>query len=117
MSARRALGALLVVSLLGIAAPGAAQRNEVAYAANDWIGEDKVKHLAISAAITGMGYGASRVVLDRDPSLGVAIGAAAVAGVLREVHDYRLGKPFSFKDLAWDALGVAAGYFWIREIE
>ena len=100
-----------------LAAPAAAQRNEAAYAADRWYGEDKAKHLAISAAITGMAYGGSRIAFNSDESVGVAIGTAAVAGLLREVHDHRLGKPFSVKDLMWDALGIAAGYLWIREIE
>ena len=118
MSARAITLLALTLSLGALAPlPLAAQRNEAAFAADRWYGEDKVKHLAVSAAITGMAYGGSRVVLDRDASLGVAIGAAAVAGLLREVHDHRLGKPFSYKDLVWDALGIVAGYYWIREIE
>ena len=116
MSARVLVAVALSLALLA-PSPAAGQRNEAAYANDRWYGEDKVKHLAISAAITGMAYGGSRVVLDRDASVGVALGAAAVAGLLREVHDHRLGKPFSYKDLVWDALGVVAGYFWIREIE
>jgi uncharacterized protein YfiM (DUF2279 family) len=110
---RIATGLLLMLC----AAPLAAQRNDAAYAGDRWYGEDKVKHLAISGAITGMAYGGSRIVLERDASAGAAVGAAAIAGLLREVHDYRLGKPFSVKDLFWDALGIVAGYFWIREIE
>ena len=118
MSARYATLRAVVLALGALAPlPVAAQRNETAYAGDRWYGEDKVKHLAISGAITGMAYGGSRVVLDRDASVGVAVGAAAVAGLLRELHDHRLGKPFSYKDLVWDALGIAAGYFWIREIE
>lgn len=82
-----------------------------------WFGEDKVRHLGASAALTAIGYGVARNALDSDGSIVVAVSAAGVAGLLREVHDHRLGKPFSLRDLLWDALGIAAGYLWIREIE
>lgn len=101
-----------LLALVACATPASAQRQ-----ADRWYGEDKVRHTGASAAITAIGYGGARIALDADESVGVAIGAAAVAGLLREIHDWRLGKPFSVKDLAWDALGIAAGYFWIREIE
>ena len=117
MPAVEQLAALVLLALIAAAAPLAAQRNEAAYANDRWYGEDKVKHFAVSAAITGMAYGGSRVVFDRDESVGVAVGTSAVAGVLRELHDHRLGKPFSVRDLVWDALGIAAGYLYIREIE
>ena len=101
----------ILAALAVIASPASAQRFE-----DRWYGEDKVRHLGASAAITAIGYGGARVVLDAEESIGVAIGAAAVAGLLRELHDGRDGR-FSYKDLVWDAIGIAAGYFWIREIE
>ncbi|HEX6588381.1 MAG TPA: hypothetical protein VF039_05115 [Longimicrobiales bacterium] len=101
----------LCASLALSAAPASAQRFE-----DRWTGEDKVRHLAASAAITAIGYGGARVVFAPDESIGVALGAAAIAGLLRELHDGRDGR-FSYKDLVWDAIGIAAGYFWIREIE
>lgn len=108
MSRRVAPVAAVFAALLAVAAPVSAQRFE-----DRWYGEDKVRHLGASAAITAIGYGGSRVVFGVDESIGVAIGVAAVAGLLRELHDGR----FSYKDLVWDAVGIAAGYFWIREIE
>ena len=117
MSARLplALAAFLALSLIA-ATPAAAQRVARPRFEDAWTGEDKVKHFVASAAVEAMGYGGARIVLDRDASIGVAIGTAALAGLLREIHDGRDGR-FSYKDLAWDALGIAAGYFWIREIE
>lgn len=121
-AARASLCALALVALAP-PAPAAAQRVAPAEATVDvpardpWLGEDKVRHFAASAAISALGYGAARIALDHDGAIGVAIGTAAVAGLLREVHDHRLGKPFSFRDLAWDALGIAAGWAWIREIQ
>ena len=112
MKTRVAFVALVVCGMLaGAASSAAAQRFE-----DRWYGEDKVRHLGASAAITAIGYGGSRVFFGVDESIGVAIGAAAVAGLLRELHDGRDGR-FSYKDLVWDAIGIAAGYFWIREIE
>ena len=116
MSARTwgALAPLLALGLL--AAPAAAQRVAAPRFEDAWYGEDKVRHLGASAAITAIGYGGARVVFGHDESIGIAIGAAAAAGLLRELHDGRDGR-FSYKDLVWDAVGIAAGYLWIREIE
>lgn len=85
--------------------------------AEAWLGEDKVRHFGASLGMTLIGYGGARTVLAHDPAIGVALGAAAVAGLLREVHDDRRGRWFSVRDLVWDALGIAAGYLWIREIQ
>ena len=85
--------------------------------ADAWLGEDKVQHFAASAAVTALAYGGARIVLDEpDDARLAALGAAAVAGLLKEIHDSRRTF-FSVRDLVWDALGMAAGYFWIREIE
>ena len=82
-----------------------------------WLGEDKVRHFFASAAITAIAYGGARIGLASDDAIGVAIGTAAVAGIAREVHDSRRDRPFSVRDLVWDALGIGVGYLWIREIE
>lgn len=121
-----ALAALVVLAAAGVGSPLAAQRIDPEDStsatparpafSDAWWGEDKTRHLAASAAITALGYGGTRLVLDHDGSIGVAIGAAAVAGLLRELHDGRDGR-FSYRDLVWDAIGIAAGYLWIREIQ
>lgn len=111
MTARVAFVVFALVALTGVASPAAGQRFQ-----DRWYGEDKVRHLGASAAITGIAYGGARIVFDSEASVAVAIGAAALAGLLRELHDGRDGR-FSYKDLVWDALGIAAGYFWIREID
>lgn len=118
-----ALVAPILVLLVAVGTPAPLPAQEAAThathvtARDGWFGQDKVQHFAVSAAITTMGYGGARTVLERDASVGVAVAVAAVAGVLREAYDHRRGRPFSFRDLLWDALGVAAGYLWIREIE
>ena len=111
MSGRASIVVAALLAVVACAMPASAQRFE-----DRWYGEDKVRHLGASAAITAIGYGGARIVLGSDESVGVAIGAAAVAGLLRELHDGRDGR-FSYKDLVWDAVGIAAGYFWIREID
>lgn len=118
-----ALVSLLLVPLVVAATPAPLPAQEAdtqatrVIARDGWFGQDKVQHFAASAAITTMAYGGARNVLERDASAGAAVGVAAVAGLLREAYDYRRGRPFSFRDLLWDALGIAAGYLWIREIE
>lgn len=126
----RAVGALALALCLatGVRSPLAAQRVNVVTpedgvaaqrgAPRDaWLGEDKIQHFATSAALAGFAYGVARNGLEHDASMIAAAGVAAVAGVLKEVHDRRIGRPFSLRDLVWDALGIATGYVWIREIE
>ncbi|HEX7939324.1 MAG TPA: hypothetical protein VF483_10060 [Gemmatimonadaceae bacterium] len=38
----------------------------------------------------------------------VGVVSAATVGILREVHDRRVGKPFSIPDLVWDGVGTAS---------
>ncbi|HUF12035.1 MAG TPA: hypothetical protein VMN78_02920 [Longimicrobiales bacterium] len=110
--------AILTVGLASAAVPVTAQRIAVTpHPPDAWWGEDKVQHFAASAAVTLMAYGGARMPLEPDAAIGVAIGSAALAGLWKEVRDLRSGGPFSFRDLVWDALGITAGYFWVREIE
>jgi uncharacterized protein YfiM (DUF2279 family) len=74
-----------------------------------WIAEDKLQHLGMSFAATAFSYAGARTVLEPDPALVVAGSAALLAGIAKEIHDARSGRRFSFRDLAWDAAGVALG--------
>ena len=78
--------------------------------ANDaWFAEDKLRHFFLSFAATSLAYGAVRTAgLDHGPAEIVAGLSAAAAGVWKEIDDRRRGRPFSFRDLAWDGLGLAA---------
>ena len=126
---RLALGVACALALTAGASPAAAQRiappptrtaaDSVASrrAADAWLAEDKVQHFAASAAVTTLAYGGARIAMSPQDARAVAIGAGVVAGLLKEVHDYRRGTIFSFRDLVWDGLGIAVGYFWIREIQ
>lgn len=77
--------------------------------ADRWIAEDKLRHFSMSFAITAMGYGFGRTVLPAVAARTAAGAAAIGAGIGKEVHDRRAGRWFSFKDLTWDAAGVALG--------
>ena len=81
-----------------------------ARAQDRWIAEDKARHLVTSMVAVGFGYSGARLVsLKGDEALIAAAAGAAAAGILKEVYDKRSGKPFSLRDLAWDAVGIGLG--------
>ena len=84
---------------------------QTAVVRDSWFGIDKIKHFFISAFIESLSYSALQAAnVKHRPALGAAIGVSAAVGVAREVHDKRTpGKWFSYRDLAWDALGISAG--------
>lgn len=84
---------------------------QTAVARDSWFGIDKVKHFFMSAFIESVSYSVLQAAhVKRRPALGTAIGVTAAIGVAREIHDKRMpGKWFSYQDLTWDALGIAAG--------
>jgi len=80
-------------------------------ARDSWFGIDKIKHFFISAFVESVAYSALQAArVDRRPALTGAIGVTASVGVAREIYDKRKpGSRFSYRDLTWDALGIAAG--------
>ncbi|HKC81408.1 MAG TPA: VanZ family protein [Gemmatimonadaceae bacterium] len=84
---------------------------QTAVARDSWFGIDKIKHFFMSAFIESVSYSVLQAAnVKRRPALGAAIGVTAAVGVAREIHDKRTpGKWFSYQDLTWDALGIAAG--------
>lgn len=71
-----------------------------------WFGADKVKHLFVSAFVQSAAFSAARAArLPRSNAHAAAGVVTAVVGIGREIHDKRAGKPFSLKDLTWDAAG------------
>jgi putative lipoprotein len=75
-----------------------------------WLGADKGLHFAASAAIAGATYGVSAPHFEsRHAPLLVGAGVGILAGVSKEGWDASGNGTFSWKDLAWDALGVATG--------
>jgi uncharacterized protein YfiM (DUF2279 family) len=83
--------------------------------ADAWFGADKFKHFAMSYAITAFAFAGARSVLDGDTSLGLAVAAGSAAGLMKEFYDRARGRPFSARDLAWDAAGIALGFVMVRQ--
>ena len=84
---------------------------QTAVVRDSWFGIDKIKHFFISAFIESVSYSALQAAhVKRRPALAGAIGVSAAFGVARELHDRRTpGNHFSYRDLTWDAVGIAAG--------
>lgn len=78
--------------------------------ADPWLGPDKAAHFGASAAIAASGYVAGAALFEaRGPALafGAAIGAGA--GLAKEALDLAGLGHASWKDLAWDGMGVVCG--------
>jgi uncharacterized protein YfiM (DUF2279 family) len=84
--------------------------------ADAWLAEDKLQHFGMSFAATAFTYAGARTLLEPDASLMVAGTTAFLAGIAKEIHDARAGRWFSFKDLVWDAAGVALGLTFVHQI-
>ena len=84
---------------------------QTAVARDSWFGIDQdqaLLHVQLSSRVSYSALQAAHV--KRRPALTGAIGVTAAFGVAREIHDKRTpGKWFSYQDLTWDALGIAAG--------
>ena len=81
-----------------------------ARAQDRWIAEDKARHLVTSMVAVGFGYSGARLVgMEGNDALIAAAAGAAAAGILKEFHDRKVGGPFSYRDLVWDAVGIGLG--------
>ena len=77
---------------------------------DSWLGPDKPVHAFAAGWSTGAGYAAA-LELDWEPADRrlAAIGVGLAASIGKEARDrWTRGEPFSFKDLAADAIGIAA---------
>jgi len=75
-----------------------------------WVGQDKLLHYSVSAGIAGCGYVAGAMIFDaRAHALALGAGSAALAGVGKEPADLGGYGNASWKDLAWDGLGIVTG--------
>lgn len=106
------LCALVLGIVIGCASGDAPRQDRV----DRWLAEDKARHFTMSFAVTAMGYGAARTAMGHDAAAATAVGAAAAAGLGKELVDARSGRWFSPKDLVWDAAGVALGYLLVDRI-
>jgi len=97
---RSALAACLLVSLWARPAAGA----------DSWFGRDKALHFGASFGLALIGYlGASLFFEERAGRVTFGAAFALSGGVVKEIADLHFHADASFRDLAWDAAGAAAG--------
>ena len=77
---------------------------------DSWFGADKIKHFFLSAFVESVSFSLLQAAgASRRTALAGGLGAAAVVGLGREIHDKRTpGKFFSYRDLTWDAIGAGS---------
>lgn len=103
---RRALTGGIVAFVVGSVFVPAELRAED----DPWTSRDKVIHYGVSAGIAAGGYVAGALVFDtRAHALVMGAGAATIAGVGKELVDLGGHGNASWKDLAWDGLGMITG--------
>lgn len=74
-----------------------------------WFGPDKIKHFFVTVFVQSAAYSAARAAgAEPADAMRLSVGAAAAAGITREVYDGRRKGKFSFADLTWDAMGSGA---------
>ena len=75
-----------------------------------WFAKDKALHFGMSAGVAGATYGVSAPHFgNRYAPLLIGAGVGVLAGASKEVWDASgYGTP-SWKDAAWDAMGIATG--------
>lgn len=78
-----------------------------------WFSQDKLLHFSACAAISGLTYHFYVDRLNRDEDRGkvYSVSLTALFGLGKEIYDKKKKGYFSWKDLFWDGLGLAAGYF------
>jgi uncharacterized protein YfiM (DUF2279 family) len=76
-----------------------------------WFSHDKFLHFSVSTALTGTGYYMSVVHLNTTDDQGqlMAVSAAVLCGLAKEVFDKKNTGYFSWKDIVWDGIGIAVG--------
>lgn len=111
---------LLVVLLLAVAfAPltGGAQTARTP-GGDRWFGPDKIKHFVMSAFIQSLTFaGLQHVGANRNAAFAGSIGVTAAFGIGKEFHDKRIGEPFSFRDITWDAAGAGTAIVMLRHTQ
>lgn len=101
--ARRLAWAACLAGALG-ASPARADQ------ADPWWGPDKKLHYGLSAGIAAGAYGGAALLYsDRAPRLLWGGGIALAAGIGKEAYDLTGRGDPSWRDLTWDAAGVATG--------
>ncbi|MCS6900333.1 MAG: hypothetical protein RMJ98_18105 [Myxococcales bacterium] len=99
----RAVGGPVLAALLLV-------RPAVAQQVDSWWGADKLLHFSLSAALAGFAYGGvSLTHPDRSCRLLWGGTVAVGAGMGKEVYDLSGRGDPSWRDMTWNAIGVAAG--------
>lgn len=78
-----------------------------------WFAMDKFWHFSASFVSVGAGYQlcANRLGIDHRPATAAAASGTFSLGIAKEFYDlFGPARHFSWKDLAWDAAGIGAGY-------
>jgi uncharacterized protein YfiM (DUF2279 family) len=80
---------------------------------DQWFSGDKLLHFSASAAITGLTYHFYVNRLNRPEERGkvYSVSLTALVSIGKELYDKNKKGYFSWKDLLWDGLGLAVGYF------
>jgi putative lipoprotein len=75
-----------------------------------WFGHDKAKHLFATAAISATATTIAAQDRDRDEAAAIGFGTAMAVGLGKEAYDLHVKETcWSWRDLAWDALGASLG--------
>jgi len=83
-----------------------------------WLALDKLKHLTVSAVLTGLSYNFFRYDLHntRTDAIGLSCGFTLSLGLMKEYADSRKPKGYaSFKDVVADIAGIALGILLFAE--
>jgi len=78
-----------------------------------WFSKDKFLHFSASAALSGLCFHVYAARLQGDVERG-GVFSVSLTGLIafsKELYDESRGGTFSWKDLVWDGLGIAVGYF------
>ena len=114
---RRFLFATLLISV-AFAPPTLEAQAKHSRPRDSWFGADKIKHFLMSAFIESVTFsGLQAAGAHRNASFAGAIGATAVFGIGKEIHDKRKGEPFSIPDLTWDAAGGGSAFLMLRRTQ
>ena len=75
-----------------------------------WLGPDKALHFSVSAALAAGGYGVGAIFWeDYTPRLLLGAGFALSLGIAKEVYDAAGNGTASWRDMAWNFIGIGAG--------
>jgi uncharacterized protein YfiM (DUF2279 family) len=87
-------------------------KHNAAMASDKWFAQDKLLHFYFSATIAGLSYHVYTDQMKRDEDRGriISVSLTALIGLGKELYDKKKKNQFSWKDLAWDGLGLTVGY-------